>query len=88
MVTNMKMKYNIMSIMAIFASVSLLSGCSDFLEKYPQDAMSDQDYFTKDTDLEYYINGLYDGILRSANSFKWSNLIGCPVRCTNFSSLS
>ncbi len=70
----MKMKYNIMSIMAIFASVSLLSGCSDFLEKYPQDAMSDQDYFTKDTDLEYYINGLYDGILRSANSFKWSNL--------------
>ena len=70
----MKMKYNIMSIMAIFASVSLLSGCSDFLEKYPQDAMSDQDYFTKDTDLKYYINGLYDGILRSANSFKWSNL--------------
>lgn len=63
-----------MSIMAIFASVSLLSGCSDFLEKYPQDAMSDQDYFTKDTDLKYYINGLYDGILRSANSFKWSNL--------------
>lgn len=68
----MKMKY--ISIMAIFASVSLLSGCSDFLEKYPQDAMSDQDYFTKDTDLEYYMNGLYDGILRSANSLKWSNL--------------
>lgn len=70
----MKMKYNIISIMTMFASVSLLSGCSDFLEKYPQDAMSDQDYFTKDTDLEYYMNGLYDGILRSANSLKWSNL--------------
>lgn len=68
----MKMKY--ISIMTMFASVSLLSGCSDFLEKYPQDAMSDQDYFTKDTDLEYYMNGLYDGILRSANSLKWSNL--------------
>ena len=68
----MKMKY--ISIMTMFASVSLLSGCSDFLEKYPQDAMSDQDYFTKDTDLEYYMNGLYDGILRSANSYKWSNL--------------
>lgn len=36
--------------------------------------MSDQDYFTKDTDLEYYMNGLYGGILRSANSYKWSNL--------------
>lgn len=70
----MKMKYNIISIMTMFASVSLLSGCSDFLEKYPQDAMSDQDYFTRDTDLEYYMNGLYDGILRSANSLKWSNL--------------
>lgn len=70
----MKMKYNIISIMTMFASVSLLSGCSDFLEKYPQDAMSDQNYFTKDTDLEYYMNGLYDGILRSANSLKWSNL--------------
>lgn len=70
----MKMKYNIISIMTMFASVSLQSGCSDFLEKYPQDAMSDQDYFTKDTDLEYYMNGLYDGILRSANSLKWSNL--------------
>ena len=58
----------------MFASVSLLGGCSDFLEKYPQDAMSDQDYFTKDTDLEYYMNGLYGGILRSANSYKWSNL--------------
>ena len=68
----MKMKY--ISIMTMLASVSLLSGCSDFLEKYPQDAMSDQDYFTKDTDLEYYMNGLYDGILRSANSYKWSNL--------------
>mgnify|MGYP002562432505 FL=1 len=68
----MKMKY--ISIMTMFASVSLLSGCSDFLEKYPQDAMSDQDYFTKDTDLEYYMNGLYGGILRSANSYKWSNL--------------
>lgn len=68
----MKMKY--ISIMTMFASVSLLSGCSDFLEKYPQDAMSDQDYFTKDTDLEYYMNGLYDGILRSANYYKWSNL--------------
>lgn len=68
----MKMKY--ISIMTMFASVSLLSGCSDFLEKYPQDAMSDQDYFTKDTDLEYYMNGLYGGILRSANSLKWSNL--------------
>lgn len=68
----MKMKY--ISIMAIFASVSLLSGCSDFLEKYPQDAMSDQDYFTKDTDLEYYMNGLYDGILRDPGSFRWSNL--------------
>lgn len=68
----MKMKY--ISIMTMFASVSLLGGCSDFLEKYPQDAMSDQDYFTKDTDLEYYMNGLYDGVLRSANSLKWSNL--------------
>ena len=68
----MKMKF--ISIMTMLASVSLLSGCSDFLEKYPQDAMSDQDYFTKDTDLEYYMNGLYDGILRSANSYKWSNL--------------
>lgn len=68
----MKMKY--ISIMTMLASVSLLSGCSDFLEKYPQDAMSDQDYFTKDTDLEYYMNGLYDGVLRSANSLKWSNL--------------
>lgn len=69
------MKNNIIkSAFIITASLLGFSNCSDFLERYPQDAMSDKDYFTRETDLKYYMNGLYDGILRNANSFRWSNL--------------
>lgn len=71
---NMKNNNKIKSAFVLAVSLLSFSSCSDFLERYPQDAMSDKDYFTQDSDLKYYMNGLYDGILRSANSIKWTNL--------------
>ena len=44
------------------------SGCSDFLERYPLDKMNDKNYFIKETDFEFYMNGLYEGILRDLNN--------------------
>lgn len=52
-----------------------LTGCSDFLDRYPQDAMSDQSFFTSETDLEYYMNGLYnENIIRKQSSLRWNDL--------------
>lgn len=49
---------------SVILSLSFV-GCSDFLDRYPLDAMSDQNYFTKESDFEFYMNGLYEGILRN-----------------------
>lgn len=50
-------------------------GCSDFLERYPLDAINDKGYFTKEADFEFYMNGMYNGILRS--------LINKPLELNN-----
>lgn len=53
------------------------TACSDFLERYPLDAMSDQAYFSNETDLEYYVNGLYNtNIIRTQSPYRWQNLNG------------
>lgn len=48
----------------VILSLSFL-GCSDFLDRYPLDSMSDQNYFTKESDFEFYMNGLYNDMLRN-----------------------
>lgn len=62
-------------IIGLTGLLTVSTGCSDFLDRYPQDAMSDQVFFSKETDLEYYMNGLYDeNIIRKTNSFRWNDL--------------
>ncbi len=64
-------KYYIMGLIGLCS----LAGCSDFLDRYPQDAMSDQSFFTSETDLEYYMNGLYnENIIRKQNAYRWNSL--------------
>lgn len=57
-----------------FAFASGLSSCSNFLDRYPLDEMSDKDYFTQETDLKYYMNGLYGNLMRDPGSFRYVNL--------------
>lgn len=53
-----------------------LGSCSDFLDRQPLDEMSDKSYFTRDTDLKYYMNGMYNGIIRSQGNVRWNDLNG------------
>ena len=56
-------------------TVVTLTGCSDFLNRIPLDHMSDESFFKSETDLEYYMNGLYDqNILRRQGMFRWVSL--------------
>ncbi len=43
----------------LFAAVSALSSCSEFLDKKPLDAISGSDYWKTPTDLEMYVNQYY-----------------------------
>lgn len=69
------MKKNRIQILFVSVLVLLLGSCSDFLERYPQDAMSDKSYFARDTDLKYYMNGMYGGIIRNMGS-RWGAING------------
>lgn len=64
-------KYYIIGLVGLFST----AGCSDYLDRYPQDAMSDESFFTVETDLKYYVNGLYDkNIVRTQTSRRWMEL--------------
>lgn len=61
----------------LFITVLLLvfSACNeDFLNRYPEDAMSDATFFTKASDFKTYVNGLYSGIIRNVSNNRWVNL--------------
>lgn len=70
----MKIKNSLKGLFLGLSSILVLGSCSDFLEKYPLDAMSDKNYFTKETDLKYYMNGVYGGIIRNQGNDRWGNL--------------
>jgi hypothetical protein len=65
---------NIKHIIAIMLGVILLfPGCKeDFLDRVPGDIMSDASFFSQTTDFQMYVNGLYDGIDRTAMSNRWN----------------
>lgn len=68
------MKNNIKQMVVAVSCLFTICGCSDFLERYPLDAMNDKDYFTVDTDLKYYMNGMYhDGVIRNMGT-RWNDL--------------
>ena len=45
----------------ILLGITLYSCNKDFLDKTPQDKISDPDFWTSETDLELYLNRFYDG---------------------------
>ncbi|MBD8489503.1 RagB/SusD family nutrient uptake outer membrane protein [Echinicola sp. CAU 1574] len=70
-------KYLITRFLTLAAFIILMCSCNeDFLERYPQDEISDAAYWTSEKDLENYVNGLYD-ILPSytgyAPKYAWEN---------------
>ena len=65
-----RLKYYIASLLVLPCLIS----CNDFLERYPLDAMNDQSFFTSETDLEYYMNSLYNShIIRNTIQQRWQN---------------
>lgn len=63
----MKLIYGILVAGLLFS----ISSCDeDYLNEYPQDAMSDETFFEQTSDYKTYVNGLYSNVLRG-NS-RWS----------------
>lgn len=50
------------------------TGCSDFLDRTPLDAIPDDTFFEKESDFKYYANGLYNNLIRKEIANKWINL--------------
>jgi hypothetical protein len=66
-----KIIYGIFIIGLLFS----LSACDeDYLNEYPQDAMSDETFFEQTSDYKTYVNGLYSNVLRSVSSNRWNSL--------------
>ncbi len=54
-----------------FALFGFLTSCVD-LNLYPEDALSDEVFFQKDSDYKLYVNGLYSSITRGMSNERWS----------------
>ncbi|GAA4467825.1 RagB/SusD family nutrient uptake outer membrane protein [Nibrella saemangeumensis] len=55
------MKKYIVASGLVFAATGLFTGCNDdFLERYPQDRVTNQTFWNTENDLRVYNNGLYD----------------------------
>lgn len=64
----MKIKY----ILSAFALI-LVMGCNDdFMERYPLDRLSDQNFWRSESDLELYSNSLYNSYIRGHGTL-WAN---------------
>ncbi len=62
------MKLKIRYAIVITALLFSITACEkDFLDRYPEDAMSDATFFTKASDFKTYVNGLYNGVLSDIN---------------------
>ena len=62
------MKLKIGYAIVITALLFSMTACEkDFLDRYPEDAMSDATFFTKSSDFKTYVNGLYNSVLGADN---------------------
>lgn len=62
------MKLKILYTIIVAALIFSMTSCDeDFLDKYPEDAMSDATFFTKSSDFKTYVNGLYSSVLGAQN---------------------
>lgn len=58
------MKLKILYTLVITGLLFSTTACEEeFLDRYPEDAMSDATFFTKSSDFKTYVNGLYNSIL-------------------------
>lgn len=58
------MKLKILYILVITGLLFSTTACQkDFLDRYPEDSMSDATFFTKASDFKTYVNGLYNSVL-------------------------
>lgn len=53
-----KYKYITLKLLLVF----VLFGCDDFLDRYPKDSFNTETVFRNETDLKYFVNGLYDSL--------------------------
>ncbi|WP_372774765.1 RagB/SusD family nutrient uptake outer membrane protein [Mangrovibacterium sp.] len=62
------MKRIILYPLVVAALIFSMAACEDdFLDRYPEDAISDATFFTKATDFKTYVNGLYNNVLGAAH---------------------
>lgn len=58
------MKLKILYTLVISGLLFSTTACNEeFLDRYPEDAMSDATFFTKSSDFKTYVNGLYNSVL-------------------------
>lgn len=68
------MKKTIYTVLMIAMVIPMVSCDEEFLDRYPEDAMSDATFFTKASDFKTYVNGLYGGVVRNVSGNRWVNL--------------
>ena len=75
------MKLNIKHIFAALLTVVALSSCEGMLDRYPQDSLSPETFFSKEAELQAYSNTFYNSLLPGDGAYteKIDNIIGMEL---------
>ncbi|MFZ4263178.1 RagB/SusD family nutrient uptake outer membrane protein [Sphingobacterium sp. HJSM2_6] len=86
----MKFINKIVAFIGIIGTTAVFTGCSkDFLEKYPQDTMTDEDFWTKEENIRTFSYGFYTGYFTGYGSgFTWGNYFSGQAFNDDFASSS
>lgn len=60
-------------IISLFLIIALISCNDDFLERYPQDSLSNETYWNTENDLKLFINNIYADVIANAHYYGFYN---------------
>lgn len=86
----MKLINKIVVAISFLGATAVFSSCSkDFLEKYPQDTMTDEDFWTKEENVRTFSYGFYTGFFSGYGSgYAWGNYFSGQAFNDDFASSS
>jgi hypothetical protein len=86
----MKLINKIVVAISFLGATAVFSSCSkDFLEKYPQDTMTDEDFWTKEENVRTFSYGFYTGFFSGYGSgYSWGNYFSGQAFNDDFASTS
>lgn len=86
----MKFLNKIVATIGIMGAIGMFSGCSkDFLDKLPKDSMTDDDFWTKESNVRTFSYGFYTGYFVGYGSgYSWGNYFSGQAFNDDFASTS